>query len=655
MVTVSLKSQLKRCGIYCIYDKYGRVGRYVDYFLSQLSDSLDTLVIVVNGSLDASSRQRLDRFADRIIFRENKGLDIAAYREAMLTLGWETLASYDEVVCLNDTILGPVYPFSEMFSVMDAKDVDFWGITAYPHDVAFGEEIPTHLQSYWHVYRKSLVSSPDFQRYWETMPVYEDYAAATRNHEMTFTKRFADLGFKWASYIDYEKYKPQSAYPMLYDPVSLIRNDRCPVFKKRSFFVEYQYYFNQTAGQPGLELLEYLRNHTDYDTDLIWDAVLPSYNIADIAKATHLNYVLPYDTRNQRNNDALRSAFIYHVYFLDLLDKTLSYLKNLPEDTDLYITTNQSKIEAIQAAMAAQGFHHPVTFIPVQNRGRDVSALLVGANDVVLGGKYDIVGFAHDKKSGQNQENGHYGTETEGFAYKLMENTLGSKDYVQNILTLFADNPRLGMATPPPPIHALYFAHTLPHDWAINFDITKDLLENKLHIHVPLDERKPSVSAIGSCYWFRVEALKPLYEYGWSYEDFLPEGKMGVDGTISHAIERANGYIAQSQGYYPAWVMSSKYARIEVDSLYYIAQGFMDTTSVARRGESVMENLGSLKSSLTLKGRLRRSTHLALGKVFRVLTYPLPQPVQQQLRKVAWAPIHAAFAALKKLRSGSRR
>ena len=67
---------------------------------------------------------------------------------------------------------------------------------------------------------------------------------------------------------------------------------------------------------------------------------------------------------------------------------------------------------------------------------------------------------------------------------------------------------------------------------------------------------------------------------------------MGVDGTISHAIERANGYIAQSQGYYPAWVMSDKYARIEVDSLYYIAQGFMDTTSGVRRGESVMESLG---------------------------------------------------------------
>ena len=63
--------------------------------------------------------------------------------------------------------------------------------------------------------------------------------------------------------------------------------------------------------------------------------------------------------------------------------------------------------------------------------------------------------FAHDKKSSQNQENGHHGTESQGFAYKLMENTLASRDYVENILTLFSNEPRLGQVAPPPPFHAL--------------------------------------------------------------------------------------------------------------------------------------------------------------------------------------------------------
>ena len=89
--------------------------------------------------------------------------------------------------------MGPVYPFREMFACMDRKDVDFWGITAYAGETVDKEQIPTHLQAYWHAYRRSLVSSPAFHEYWETMPLWKDYAEVTRKHEMTFTKHFTDL------------------------------------------------------------------------------------------------------------------------------------------------------------------------------------------------------------------------------------------------------------------------------------------------------------------------------------------------------------------------------------------------------------------------------------------------------------------------------
>ena len=559
----------QRLGIYCFYDKYGHAASFIKTFLDDLMDNLDDLVVVVNGQLSDQARQLFSEYTKTIIVRENKGLDVAAYKQAILTLGWEKLESYDEVICLNDTVMGPVYPFREMFACMDRKDVDFWGITAYAGETVDKEQIPTHLQAYWHAYRRSLVSSPAFHEYWETMPLWKDYAEVTRKHEMTFTKHFTDLGFTWASYIDWRKYQGYSSYPLLYMPMQIVRDDRCPIFKRRSFFVDYSAYFDQTAGQPALDLYEYLRDHTDYDVDMIWDAILPSYNIDDIRKAMHLDYVLPSQAINPQTHDRPRSAFIYHVYFMDLLEDTCHYIASLPEETDLYITSTEDKIPQIREYMQQHGISHQATFIPVINRGRDVSALLVAACPVVLSGKYDVIGFAHDKKSSQNQENGHHGTESQGFAYKLMENTLGSEAYVKNILTLFAENPRLGQVTPPPPYHALYFAHTIPHDWGANYEITKELLEDRLGIHVPLSPTKPTASAMGSCYWFRVEALKPLFEYGWKYEDFLPEGQMGEDGTISHAIERANGYICQSRGYYPAWVLSDRYARIEVDSLFY--------------------------------------------------------------------------------------
>ena len=644
----------QRLGIYCFYDKYGHAASFIKTFLDDLMDNLDDLVVVVNGQLSDQARQLFSEYTKTIIVRENKGLDVAAYKQAILTLGWEKLESYDEVICLNDTVMGPVYPFREMFACMDRKDVDFWGITAYAGETVDKEQIPTHLQAYWHAYRRSLVSSPAFHEYWETMPLWKDYAEVTRKHEMTFTKHFTDLGFTWASYIDWRKYQGYSSYPLLYMPMQIVRDDRCPIFKRRSFFVDYSAYFDQTAGQPALDLYEYLRDHTDYDVDMIWDAILPSYNIDDIRKAMHLDYVLPSQAINPQTHDRPRSAFIYHVYFMDLLEDTCHYIASLPEETDLYITSTEDKIPQIREYMQQHGISHQATFIPVINRGRDVSALLVAACPVVLSGKYDVIGFAHDKKSSQNQENGHHGTESQGFAYKLMENTLGSEAYVKNILTFFAENPRLGQVTPPPPYHALYFAHTIPHDWGANYEITKELLEDRLGIHVPLSPTKPTASAMGSCYWFRVEALKPLFEYGWKYEDFLPEGQMGEDGTISHAIERANGYICQSRGYYPAWVLSDRYARIEVDSLFYTTAMMMGSSAEARSGESLLTNLRGLNLATsrwrTLKIAKHR-THLGLQWITSRTVLKLPKPAQSVIYTAAWAPITAVRFVIGQIRA----
>lgn len=644
----------QRLGIYCFYDKYGHAASFIKTFLDDLMNNLDDLVVVVNGQLSDQARQLFSEYTKTIIVRENKGLDVAAYKQAILTLGWEKLESYDEVICLNDTVMGPVYPFREMFACMDRKDVDFWGITAYAGETVDKEQIPTHLQAYWHAYRRSLVSSPAFHEYWETMPLWKDYAEVTRKHEMTFTKHFADLGFTWASYIDWRKYQGYSSYPLLYMPMQIVRDDRCPIFKRRSFFVDYSAYFDQTAGQPALDLYEYLRDHTDYDVDMIWDAILPSYNIDDIRKAMHLDYVLPSQAINPQTHDHPRSAFIYHVYFMDLLEDTCHYIASLPEETDLYITSTEDKIPQIREYMQQHGISHQATFIPVINRGRDVSALLVAACPVVLSGKYDVIGFAHDKKSSQNQENGHHGTESQGFAYKLMENTLGSEAYVKNILTLFAENPRLGQVTPPPPYHALYFAHTIPHDWGANYEITKELLEDRLGIHVPLSPTKPTASAMGSCYWFRVEALKPLFEYGWKYEDFLPEGQMGEDGTISHAIERANGYICQSRGYYPAWVLSDRYARIEVDSLFYTTAMMMGSSAEARSGESLLTNLRGLNLATsrwrTLKIAKHR-IHLGLQWITSRTVLKLPKPAQSVIYTAAWAPITAVRFVIGQIRA----
>lgn len=75
-----------------------------------------------------------------------------------------------------------------------------------------------------------------------------DYAEVTREHEMKFTARFEGLGFTWDSYIDPGKFAALTPYPMLYAPMELLRDTPCPVFKRRSFFLDFDFYFDQTPA-----------------------------------------------------------------------------------------------------------------------------------------------------------------------------------------------------------------------------------------------------------------------------------------------------------------------------------------------------------------------------------------------------------------------
>ena len=52
----------------------------------------------------------------------------------------------------------------------------------------------------------------------------------------------------------------------------------------------------------------------------------------------------------------------------------------------------------------------------------------------------------------------------------------------------------------------------------------------------------------GSFFWARCDALSPLLEHGYTYEDF-PREQGQTDGTLAHALERVLPFVSRKQGY----------------------------------------------------------------------------------------------------------
>ena len=139
----------------------------------------------------------------------------------------------------------------------------------------------------------------------------------------------------------------------------------------------------------------------------------------------------------------------------------------------------------------------------------------------------------------------------------------------------------------------------------------------------------PPVAPLGTMFWFRPAALKPLYAKDWNYEDFPPEPNK-IDGTLLHAIERIYPFVAQEAGYYPAIGMTDKFAAIEYNNLRYYLRGYNQVVVNNGIGPYHDEMVARVNQVFALRGSFK-----AVFK-FRMKAYLkryLPEKAYKKLKK----------------------
>ena len=569
---------MKRAGVYFFFDKDGIVDRYVPYFIQELHKVVDYIVVVANGKLTAESRKTLAAVADDLFVRENRGLDAWAYKEAIEYIGWDRLRIFDELVLTNSTIFGPIYPFQEIFSKMDADPCDFWGMfRLYEEQMKsyFGIHLkwgykPEYIASNFLVFKHSVLHSFEFRHFWDRLPPINSYFESIVHYEMSISKDLSDMGFVFQT-ADEGQFQYVCPSSSVYGAYDMITKYRVPIIRRKAFY-DVNCPIDFCTDIPR-QIMRYIEEHTNYDSNLIWENILRTNNLYDLKNWFNWNQVLSLDYSGVQPQK-VKVAVIFHTYYEDIMGQYLHNIEAFPDGTDFYFTTDtEQKQETLKALMDPLSKRFYVEYRLVKNRGRDMSALLVGCRDVVLEGGYDLICFMHDKKGIGNSI--EYSCVGQSFSDCCFENVAASREYVDNVLGLFERQPRLGVAVPPPPKNANYYT-TIGGYWSMNYQNAVKFLD-EMGIAVPIDRKKAPVSAYGSVFWFRPSALKPLFDREWQYEDFDAEPMRG-DGTISNVIERVHGFIAQSQGYYTSIIMNQIYAEQEITRITDIAHTYIDFT-----------------------------------------------------------------------------
>lgn len=316
---------------------------------------------------------------------------------------------------------------------------------------------------------------------------------------------------------------------------------------------------DDSSGEKPGNLLNFILEHTTYDSRSLWKHLLRTNNVYDLKRALHLEYILPWKYSRKEDKQPIggKVAVIVHLHYEEQLEENLSFLSELPEWIDLIITTSKEHMADASRHYLQRLGRTGCRVIIKENRGRDVSALLVACRDRLL--DYDYLCFVHDKKSERYLKQ----SEGDSFRYGMWDNLLKSREYIYNVLNCFEEHKSLGFLTPPEPYYGSLLGY-FGESWGRCFEGTKNFIE-KLGISCELSEDKLPIT-ISTSFWCRTEALKPLLGYPFRYEDF-PEEPMESDGTFSHVIEHIFAYVAQHQGYYTAIVMNEDYASLRGNGL----------------------------------------------------------------------------------------
>ncbi len=228
---------------------------------------------------------------------------------------------------------------------------------------------------------------------------------------------------------------------------------------------------------------------------------------------------------------ARRIAVHAHFHYPELLPDFVRRLKCNATAVDLYVTTTSAAKAAELSKLIAASHFGRTKIIVVPNRGRDIGSMLSALGESLLSG-YDIVGHFHGKRS--LHVDAQIGDRWRTFLWEhLVGGEFAMLDVVQ---AAFAEDEGLGL---------VFAEDAYLGGWDDN-RACADQLAQCMGLALPLPNHFDF--PVGTMFWARTAALKPLFDLRLAWDDY-PEEPLPVDGTILHALERLLPFSADKAGF----------------------------------------------------------------------------------------------------------
>ena len=259
---------MRRIAIIILYNPKGIIEDYVFFYLAKLQEICRKVVVVVNGQCQQVYIQRMQLLKYEIILRSNIGYDGGAYQDIFLKYRYKLkLDTYDEVVLSNDTFYGPFNKMSDMWNKFENINCDYWGITRHPGGIGADKQVyPEHIQAYFLVLKKRIITQDHFIGFWEKFQCPRSYWEAVRNFEIGINNYLREQRYIGKALMDLAEDKLPIKFndnPYIVYSYELVVDMKFPFLKKKALDLRNVFF------KKNWKCIEYLDKSQLYNVDLI--------------------------------------------------------------------------------------------------------------------------------------------------------------------------------------------------------------------------------------------------------------------------------------------------------------------------------------------------------------------------------------------------
>ena len=177
---------MNRACVFAHFDRDDLVDPYVLFYLEQLRPFCDHIVFVSTSKLSHVDLDRVTKIVNTALCKDNTGYDFMSWKVGLDSFDH---SQFDEILLCNDSCYGPFESLCSIFDRMGQSEADFWGLTK-------SYQLAPHIQSYFFVFRASVVRSEVFKQFWQRFKILDQKIEIIKSYEVGLSGELVRAGFK---------------------------------------------------------------------------------------------------------------------------------------------------------------------------------------------------------------------------------------------------------------------------------------------------------------------------------------------------------------------------------------------------------------------------------------------------------------------------